>query len=277
MTVTGERAARENSRKHSILKETVREYSGEKVMIMGDMNAHLGMLEEQMNQSDEMLADFIDEMNLENLNETLAEGRVTWNARDQTSAIDYVLVNGRMRENVARMWIDEDGEIDMVSDHNMLVVECMRNVSKRETERKVRKKKWRLRDAKWEEFQVCVSEHAWDIRDLEDVDVMNERLTKSVRNAGISKIGYAGMSGRKRMNNPWWNEDIRTGRMERKRLNKRCRWLKKKRNESEEAEEEYRNAWVEYVKQQRLTKKKIKEAKGKCERNTIQSLREKCL
>ena len=109
MTVMGERAVRENNRKYSILKKFVREYSGEKVMIMGDMNAHLGMLGEQMNQNGEMLAEFIDEMNLENLNETLAEGRVTWNARDQMSAIDYVLVNGRMRENVARMWIDEDG------------------------------------------------------------------------------------------------------------------------------------------------------------------------
>ena len=28
-----------------------------------------------------MLMEFMDEMNLENLNETLAEGRVTWSAR----------------------------------------------------------------------------------------------------------------------------------------------------------------------------------------------------
>ncbi len=40
------------------------------------------------------------------------------------SAIDYVLVNGKMRECVSRMWIDEDGMIDVVSDHNMMVVEC---------------------------------------------------------------------------------------------------------------------------------------------------------
>ncbi|KAG0714930.1 hypothetical protein GWK47_013130 [Chionoecetes opilio] len=66
-----------------------------------------------------------DELELENLNETVAEGRVTWNARNQESAIDYVLVNGKMRESVARMWIDEEGKIDIVSDHNMLVVDCM--------------------------------------------------------------------------------------------------------------------------------------------------------
>ena len=103
----------------------VGKYAGEKVMIMGDMNAHSGILGERMNRNGEMLAEFIDEMNLENLNQTLADGRVTWSARNQESAIDYVLVNGKMRESVARMWIDEDGVIDVVSDHNMLVVECM--------------------------------------------------------------------------------------------------------------------------------------------------------
>ena len=173
------------------------------------------------------------------------------------------------------MWIDEDGEIDIVSDHNMLIVECMRNVGKREPERKIRKKKWRLRDAKWDEFQVCLNESAWDLGSVQDVDVMNERLTEGVRKSAVDKIGYVRMSGRKRVNKPWWNDDIRIARRERKRLNKQCRWLKKKRHESEATEEEYQNAWSEYVKQQRLTKKKIKDAKVKCERSTIQCLREK--
>ncbi|MPC33932.1 hypothetical protein E2C01_027301 [Portunus trituberculatus] len=57
---------------------------------------------------------FVDEMELENLNVTLAEGRVTWNAREHESAIDYMLVNGRMREIVSHMWIDEDGMVDIV-------------------------------------------------------------------------------------------------------------------------------------------------------------------
>ena len=48
---------------------------------------------------------------------------MTWGAREQESAIDYVLVNGRMHEMVSHMWIDEDGMVDNVSDHNMLVVE----------------------------------------------------------------------------------------------------------------------------------------------------------
>ena len=58
------------------------------------------ILTSQVTGNGEMMVEFVSEMNLENLNETLAEGRVTWNARNQESAIDYMLVNGRMRESV---------------------------------------------------------------------------------------------------------------------------------------------------------------------------------
>lgn len=47
---------------------------------------------------------------------------------------------------VSRLWIDEDGIIDVVSDHSMLLVECGllgRNVREVKRERK----KWGLRDA----------------------------------------------------------------------------------------------------------------------------------
>ena len=47
-----------------------------------------------------------------------------WSARNQESAIDYMLVNGRMYETVSRMCVDEDRMIGIVSDY-MLVVECM--------------------------------------------------------------------------------------------------------------------------------------------------------
>ena len=229
-----------------------------------------------MNRNGEMLAEFIDEMNLENLNQTLADGRVTWSARNQESAIDYVLVNGKMRESVARMWIDEDGVIDVVSDHNMLVVECMVG-RKSEVKVKEKKRKWRLRDANWENFQLCLSEKMWNIESVQDVDELNEKLIENVRSAGVSEIGYVRMSGKKRKNKPWWNEEIKEARRLRKNLNRECRRLKKRRHESEEAEVEYQSAWAAYVRQQRLTKRKIRDAKVKCEKSTIQSLKEKGL
>uniref|UniRef100_A0A0P4VRU1 Endonuclease/exonuclease/phosphatase domain-containing protein n=1 Tax=Scylla olivacea TaxID=85551 RepID=A0A0P4VRU1_SCYOL len=90
MTVEGEREVKENSRKYCTLK-IARDYGGERVIVMGDMNAHIGILGEQMNRNGEMLDEFVSEMDVENLNETLA-----WCGRKQQSAIDYKLVNGRM-------------------------------------------------------------------------------------------------------------------------------------------------------------------------------------
>lgn len=57
---------------------------------------------------------FSSEIDLENLNETLAEGHKTCYARNQESALDYV----RMSEHVLWMWTDKDGIID-VSEHKM--------------------------------------------------------------------------------------------------------------------------------------------------------------
>ena len=49
----------------------------------------------------------------------------------------------------------------------------------------------------------------WGKGSLESVDELNERLTENVRSAGASKMGFVRMTGRKRMNKSWWNEDIR--------------------------------------------------------------------
>ena len=62
---------------------------------------------------------------MENLNVTFAERRMTWNARKHELVINYMVVNGRMSEVVSHMWIDENGMVDIVSDHNMLVMACL--------------------------------------------------------------------------------------------------------------------------------------------------------
>ena len=168
------------------------------MVVMGDMNAHVGILGERMNKNGEMLEEFTDEMGLENLNVTLAEGRVTWSAREHESAIDYVLVNGRMREIVSRMWIDEEGMVDIVSDHNMLVVECLLQ-GRKEVKVASKSKKWRLRDVGWENFQVDLSERSWDDISVYDVEHLNEKLIENVRSAAENQIGYVSVGRRKRV------------------------------------------------------------------------------
>lgn len=53
-----------------------------------------------MNQNSKMLAEFVNEINIEKLNETLADEHVIWSTKNHEPAFDYMLVNGTMHEVV---------------------------------------------------------------------------------------------------------------------------------------------------------------------------------
>ena len=84
----GENANRENGCKYKILKTLTDKFVSNDVIIMGDMNGHIGILNEQINANGEKLLRFMDETDLENLNVTMAEGKVTWKSKEHESAID---------------------------------------------------------------------------------------------------------------------------------------------------------------------------------------------
>ena len=72
-------------------------------------------------------------------------------------------------------------------------------------------------------------ERSWEDESLSDVDELNDRFVENVKNAAVSQIGYVRTSARKRTGRPWWNDEIRDARKERKRLNRVCRQLRKRR------------------------------------------------
>ena len=80
-------------------------------------------MNEHVNANGERLLKFIYEADVENLNVTMAVGKVTWRARENESAIDFVLANEGARRNIKKMVIDEDGEWDVNMDHNVLWIE----------------------------------------------------------------------------------------------------------------------------------------------------------
>ena len=94
MTTEGTDAARDNRLKYSGLMRICRRYENERVIVMGDMNGHIGLLGENVNNNGRLLLDFADESNLEILNLTMGERCATWHGRrGERSAIDYFLVN----------------------------------------------------------------------------------------------------------------------------------------------------------------------------------------
>ena len=86
------------------------------------MDIAIGILNERVNANGERLLKFMDEADVENLNVTrlgMADGKATWKTREIESTIDYVVENKRVRRNIRKMVIDEDGEWDVNTDHNV--------------------------------------------------------------------------------------------------------------------------------------------------------------
>ena len=129
MTVEGPNAT-ENNAKYKILQDLVRYFQSERVIVVGDMNGHTGILGERSNCNGNRLLDFAEVTDLEILNHTNAEGRVTWSNGNIESAIDYILVNKKAREMVISRNIDEEGDVNIQSDHNVLILNygCSREV-----------------------------------------------------------------------------------------------------------------------------------------------------
>ena len=69
-------------------------------MVMGDMNGHIWILGEEINGNGQLLMDFTEEHYMENLNATMALGRVTWSGNRSESAIDFILVNEKARRRI---------------------------------------------------------------------------------------------------------------------------------------------------------------------------------
>ena len=149
---------KENIQKYKILTDITQTYKNSKIIIMGDMNAHIGILGEKVNINGKLLQNFTDQQNLEILNITIAEGKVTWrkeiNGKIQQSAIDYILINNNIRPQVDKMIIDEDKNLEIQSDHNPLILHIQ---TQKNTNNKIQNKNYKptrkRKKANWNNFR----------------------------------------------------------------------------------------------------------------------------
>ena len=91
----GIEANTENVEKYKIIRNRINKYKEEEIIVMGDMNAHIGILGEKIDRNGELLLQLSEDMNLEILNITTAIGKITWKRKNsnEISAIDYMMVN----------------------------------------------------------------------------------------------------------------------------------------------------------------------------------------
>ena len=270
MTREGPGARLENVRKYEIVKRFVNDHVNERILIVGDMNGHIGLLGEGMNDNGRLLREVCKEMNLEILNETIAEGKITWRSRGQKSAIDYALLNGKAREKVVSMWIDEWKEFSVNSDHNFLLVKYECVTGTRKMQERVRKK-WKLKAGDWSKFRDEIGQVNLHVNDVNQV---NRELVEMVHEVAERTFGCT--KGRKKcVKNTWWNDDINKERQERENKSRKCRRLRAELDRGGDVGMECESAWKEYCRQQKRVKHMIRRAKVNDEKRRLDELKRK--
>ena len=150
-----EEVAQENRRKYSAIKKIIKENREKEILIMGDMNGHVGILGEKINKNGELLLQFSEECDLEIGNITKAKGKVTWRKKGgkEKSAIDYILMNNRIRHRIREISIDEDGIIDTKSDHNMIITKYVVKENLKISKQNKQGKKWKRKKVDWSKYR----------------------------------------------------------------------------------------------------------------------------
>ena len=107
------------------IRKMIENNKSEGLIILGDFNAHLYMLEDRKEDANgDMILELVEDYDLTLLNaDERCEGVFTWQARGQKSAIDMILVNRKVFEYCSKIVIDEKGEESNFSDHNMFTVD----------------------------------------------------------------------------------------------------------------------------------------------------------
>lgn len=102
---------------------TSRQDENSNYTILGDFNAHLGLIGPQpLNNKGQQVLDLMERYNLILLNNDLnSVGETTWECRGQKSAIDFILTNHNLHQKFSSLEVDEAKQHYDLSDHNLLI------------------------------------------------------------------------------------------------------------------------------------------------------------
>ena len=271
MTVEGMNMS-ENIKKYKMLSDLTEKYRNSCVLVAGDMNGHTGCLDESVNNNGRLLLDFAEDKEYEILNHTIGQGKVTWKGRQFESAIDYMLVNQVAREKIKELIVDEEGDFDIDTDHNALILSYQWGNNDKRNNREVgtgngniipRRSDfyWKCRGRDYSGFEADLSEldclYGMNPAELNDclVKRINQTALKHFKKGRFDKN-----EGKKKVNKNWWNEEVEKAVKERRKTNREKRRAERNFRRGDISEEALNDYWNEYRKAKDEAGKKIGEA-----------------
>ena len=152
----------------------------EKVVVVGDFNAHLEEIDGRKNWNGEKFRELLEEGRLINVNTTeRCRGQYTWVRGDTRTTIDYVLADDKAWEKIKKMEVDEEKDVDVKTGHSFIKVwvrwndKYMRN----KKELGVTKRFYSKKEDDLVEFARRCEE---ELRNLEEVDLKIEQVEETM-------------------------------------------------------------------------------------------------
>ncbi len=276
----------ETKKLYNKLEEQVNELreEGKVVVVMGDFNCRIGAGrggDEVVNTNGRRLLAWSTECDMVILNNgRKCTGKWTWSNADSRTTIDYMLIDKEDEHLVTRMTIDDEGLMDVGSDHCILELELEMEKCPDSTQKETRWK-WKV-DGKddWEDYQTAVSGQmgGWEgwvmeaiessTNHVETAETVWEEWKRRVTTAAEMGIGRKKVVAER--SKSWWDDEIATAIEERREA---CRSLKsaqrlgKNKNLLEQA-------WERYKSKRREVKKIIRRKKEEDRERTLRFIAE---
>ena len=192
----------------------------DKVMMVGDFNAHLGILGTQkVNDTGKKVLKMREEHNLNILNlDPRCKGVKTWSRGDINSAIDFAICNENCYEHFIDMQIDEDKQVIEWSDHNLIEIKLRYKSTKAKKETQI------ITFSKRDEKDVgkFVDQVEEEVGRMENVDM--ESLNSVIKKAQETHLKVTiERKKEKRVRPKWFTRDIEKGIAKRRAMNKKHR------------------------------------------------------
>ncbi|KAF2344657.1 Endonuclease/exonuclease/phosphatase [Trinorchestia longiramus] len=110
-----------NMKKNTILERVGQKLIRFPMIVMGDMNGHVAIRDEKVNENGCKLINFSERYEFKNLNVTILNGVHTWKGKEWKPAIDLMLMNHEAKRHEREMYVDEN-EFDVDTDNQILVL-----------------------------------------------------------------------------------------------------------------------------------------------------------